>query len=636
MMSDDVPPPATKSAEDELALPIARRLVRATGPGGLARFPLLWRREYAVEHLPMVGWYDPLHLLDAGIKSLVSKIIGGRSDQRIVQALANRRPEYYDYTFGYRDGREGPYVDAARPRHEIWIDYICDTGDGWNSTYAVAYTASQPTVDVAVDGAAERHRLPRADLLVFGGDEVYPTPSRAEYHRRLIVPWETAFGDTRASESPHVFAIPGNHDWYDGLSAFARLFCSGVGGRHFAGWRTRQRRSYFALKLPCRWWLIGSDGQLQADIDTPQIEYFRQVADRYMQPGDRVIVCLALPVWVQAHKYREFGGVFDETDLLYLRDEIFARRGVQMSVFLAGDNHHYRRHEEVAPADAAAPIQKITAGGGGAFLHPTHDEDVSVLEEERTMPDEPHRRYALAASYPDVAQSARLGFGNLLFAWHNPKFGIVPAAVYLMTIWMVSAAMFHPRPTDAVEALTLTLRAFDHNPALALWMLALLALFVTFTDTHSRLYRVIGGTVHLAAHWTAMFAIGWGALVAVTRVAPAWPFTRFPLVALLVGIGGWLVGSFLTGLYLLVSLNVFGRHSEEAFSALRIEDYKNFLRLHIAADGTLTIYPIKLPRVPRRWRASAADDRDRTPSRLLPDEPLEPALIEPPIVLRRS
>ena len=543
-------------------------------------------------------------------------------------------PRYYDYTFRYRDGREGPYVDATRPRDEIWIDYICDTGDGWNSTYAVAYTASQPAIDVGVDGAAERYRLPRGDVLVFGGDEVYPTPSRAEYHRRLIVPWETAFGDTRTSESPHVFAIPGNHDWYDGLSAFARLFCSNVGGRHFAGWRTRQRRSYFALKLPCRWWLIGSDGQLQADIDTPQIEYFRQVSDRYMQPGDRVIVCLASPVWVQAHKYREFGGVFDETDLLYLRDEIFARRGVQMSVFLAGDNHHYRRHAEIAPVEPGAPIQKITAGGGGAFLHPTHDEDVSVLEEERAMPDEPRRRFALTASYPDVTRSARLALGNLLFAWHNPKFGVVPAAVYLMTVWMVSAAMIRPRPSSAGEAMRLTLRAFDHNPALALWMLILLAIFVTFTDTHSRVYRVIGGAAHVGAHWAAMFVIGWSSLAVAMWMAPAWAFTRFALVALLVGSGGWLAGSFLTGLYLLVSLNVFGRHSEEAFSALRIQDYKNFLRLHIATDGTLTIYPLKLPRVPRRWRTPGPEDRERTPSRLVPDEPVEPALIEPPIVLR--
>jgi hypothetical protein len=635
-MSDEAPVPGRKPVADELALPIARRIVRATERRGLARFPLLWRREYRAEQLPMVGWYDPLQLLDAGIKSLVSNIVGERSDQRIVQALANRRPEYYDYTVHYRDGRAGPYADATRPRDDIWIDYICDTGDGWNSTYAVAYTASQPALDVAVDGASEHHRLPRADLLVFGGDEVYPTPSRAEYHRRLIVPWETACGDAHHRESPHVFAIPGNHDWYDGLSAFGRLFCSNVGGRHFAGWRTRQRRSYFALKLPCRWWLIASDGQLQADIDTPQIEYFRQVADRYMQPGDRVIVCLAAPVWVQAHKYREFGAVFDETDLLYLRDEVFARRGVHMSVFLAGDNHHYRRHEELEPGDPAAPIQKITAGGGGAFLHPTHDEDVSLLEEERAMPDEPRRRYALKVSYPDLAQSARLCFGNLLFAWHNPKFGVVPAAVYLMTVWMVSAAMVRPRPSSLADALTLTAHAFDHNPALALWVLLMLALFVTFTDTHSQIYRVIGGTLHITAHWAAMFVLGWGALAAAAWAAPGSPLTRFAIVAGLVGAGGWLAGSFLTGLYLLISLNVFGRHSEEAFSALRIQDYKNFLRLHIARDGTLTIYPIKLPRVPRRWRTARPDDRERSPSRLVPDAPLEPALIESPIVLRHG
>ena len=294
--------------------------------------------------------------------------------------------------------------------------------------------------------------------------------------------------------------------------------------------------------------------------------------------------------------------MFDETDLLYLRDEVFARRSVQMSVFLAGDNHHYRRHQEIDPAEPQAPIQKITAGGGGAFLHPTHDEDVSLLEEERAMPDEPRRRYGLAASYPDVAQSARLAFGNLLFAWHNPKFGIIPAALYVMTIWMVSATMTHPRPSGAGEAATLTMRAFDHNPALALWIVALFGTFVTFTDTHSRIYRVLGGTVHLAAHAAAMFAVGWGALAAAGWLAPPWPSARFGVVAVLAMTGGWLAGSFLTGLYLLVSLNVFGRHSEEAFSALRIQDYKNFLRLHVAADGTLTIYPIKLPRVPRRWR----------------------------------
>ena len=105
-------------------------------------------------------------------------------------------------------------------------------------------------------------------------------------------------------------------------------------------------------------------------------------------------------------------------------------------------------------------------------------------------------------------------------------------------------------------------------------------------------------------------------------------------------LGSWIVGSVVMGLYLLVSLNVFGRHSEEAFSAMRIQDFKNFLRLHVAADGTLTIHPVRIDRVPRRWRdadrsapGGPAGDGDN-PATLLPDGPLVTGLIEPPIVLR--
>jgi hypothetical protein len=386
------------------------------------------------------------------------------------------------------------------------------------------------------------------------------------------------------------------------------------------------------LKLPGRWWLIGSDWQLQADIDTPQIEYFRSVADRHMQPGDRVIVCLAVPVWIRAHKYRQYGGSFDETDLIYLRDEIFARRGVQMKVFLAGDYHHYRRHEELDPIEPGSPIQKITAGGGGGFLNASHDEDVTTLEEEQVGTDAPPRRFALKATYPDVRQSRRLSYGNLLFVVRNPKFGIVPAVLYLMTVWMVSTTIVQPHPTDMYDALGLTLHAWNRNPSLTLWAAFVTTIFVVFTDTHSRLYRWLGGLAHAAAHWTAMFAIGWTAMLAARSIAPAWPLLRFLVVGLIVGAGAWIVGSVLMGLYLLVSLNVFGRHSQQAFASLRIEDFKHFLRLHISADGALTIYPIRIDRVPRSWRER--ESKDTTLSGLVPGSPIEPALVEPPIVVR--
>ena len=64
---------------------------------------------------------------------------------------------------------------------------------------------------------------------------------------------------------------------------------------------------------------------------------------------------------------------------------------------------------------------------------------------------------------------------------------------------------------------------------------------------------------------------------------------------------GFLFGSVLVGLYLLMALNVFGAHVTESFSSFRCQDYKNFLRLRIDRHGTLTVYPIGIEKVPRRW-----------------------------------
>jgi hypothetical protein len=631
------PPDDPASPEQRDALPLARRLAAASEREA-RRFPLLWRPDDTFRRLPMVHWFDPVQLLDTGVKALASVLVGERSDHRVVQALASPQLNYYDYTVHHPDPAEDPRP-GDRLRDGIWIDYACDTGDGWNSTYAVAYALAQPMLELA-DHNGATHRTERGHVLVFGGDLVYPTSSRIEYLRRLVVPFETASADMAPDEAPDVFAIPGNHDWYDGLSAFSRLFCTGIGGRDFGAWHTRQDRSYFALKLPGGWWILGSDSQLQHDIDVPQLEYFAGIAERHMKAGDRVILCLATPIWIFAHKYRRHGKVFDETDLLYLREHVFARRGIELKVFLAGDLHHYRRHEEAVPATPGAPIQKITAGGGGAFLHPTHDEDVSQLHEDDTVLDREAqvrtRAFDLKANYPSLRDSWWLSFGNLLFAFRNPKFGIVPAAIYLLSAWLVAssvgAAGSHALQYDWNQALRQTGFAF-RNPGMALWALTVLVAFVTFNNTRSRLYRWIGGLAHAAAHGLCAFAIGWGSAWIAADLLPTAGLLQFLVTGTLIFSGGWLAGSTLLGIYLLVSLNVFGRHSNEAFSSLAIEDYKNFLRIHIAADGTLTIYPVRLHRVPRRWLNRATDDTT-TPSRVVPAEPLNADLIEPPIVLR--
>jgi hypothetical protein len=85
--------------------------------------------------------------------------------------------------------------------------------------------------------------------------------------------------------------------------------------------------------------------------------------------------------------------------------------------------------------------------------------------------------------------------------------------------------------------------------------------------------------------------------------------------------------------YLLVASR-FGINLNEAFAGQSIEDHKGFLRLHIDSTGTLTVYPIKLDTVCRRWRL----DPDGAPSDpwLRPDGvELKPELIEEPFSVPR-
>jgi hypothetical protein len=75
----------------------------------------------------------------------------------------------------------------------------------------------------------------------------------------------------------------------------------------------------------------------------------------------------------------------------------------------------------------------------------------------------------------------------------------------------------------------------------------------------------------------------------------------------------------------MIGANVFGAYVDEAFSALRIQDYKQFLRFRVKPDGRLQIYPIAIDRVPR-------GTEDRTQYRLIEG----PIVIDPLDVSPRS
>jgi hypothetical protein len=572
------------------------------------RCAYVWRFK-VIKHRKMVDWYDPGQLARTAIDVLISTIFGRHSDYRLMEALVDgtngsvKKKSHYDYTHAWKHGAEGPEardeIDPNGASHtEFWIDYVGDVGDGWDSTYAIAHYLAQPKLEIANFDAGS-YSTKRGDVLIFGGDQVYPAANRTEYRERLAVPYEAALCST-SSPHPHVYAIPGNHDWYDSLVSFTRLFCQ---HRWFGGWQTNQSRSYFALKLPGRWWLLGTDVQLDSDIDVPQVDYFRDIASQ-MADGDRVIICTAEPHWVYASLYGKDDANFNENNLAFLEKKVIGDKA-KVRAFIAGDQHHYRRYVGVDGT------QKITAGGGGAFLHPTHAEEKKLLEGDFELQP--------SGVYPPTKESRKLGRKNLWFPRYNRKFGVLTALLYVLTAWTVMADVGKFGLTDIWRAIKRTLATALVSPGAVFWMLAIFVGFLLFTDTHSKRYRIVAGSFHGLTHLVATFFIGWtAAYISVSLLHPRFgQYLRFSFKspgqlifsAIFIFIFGWLIGSLIMGLYLYISVNRFGRHANEAFSSLAIPDYKNFLRIRIdvnpedpAAVGALTIFPIGIQCVPREWK----------------------------------
>jgi len=555
----------------------------------------LWRFK-TFTPCPMVGWYDPGQLARTGVEVVISSIFGRHADYRLMEAVSSGDAPIFDYTRQWKPGdgeRDEPDANGA-DRTDLWLDYVGDVGDGWNSTYAVAHYLAQKELTLVNPDTQKSCRTRRGDVLMFGGDQVYPIANRAEYRQRLVQAYETALCKTK-SPHPHVYAIPGNHDWYDSLVSFSRLFFR---KNWFGGWQTNQSRSYFALKLPGGWWVMAPDVQLDSDIDVPQVEYFQKVA-KEIQPGDRVIICTAEPHWVYATLYGKDDANFNENNLAYFEKKIIGNKA-KVAAFIAGDQHHYRRYQ------GPDGTQKITAGGGGAFLHPTHGEVPETLD----------GGFKLRRSFPEIPDSKKLTSRNLLFPFINPKFGILTAGLYLLTAWTAKSAVGQYGLADTWLAIKMALSVSMTSPGAVFWIVAMVGGFILFTDTHSTIYRWIAGPVHGVTHLTATFFIGWfagrlGYLWWYPGKIPPEEFLNWPrqlilsLIFLLVL--GWFVGSLIMGVYLFVSLNFFGRHSNEAFSSLAIEDYKNFLRIRIEANGGLTIFPVRVKRVPRKWKRQPED-----------------------------
>ncbi|MFY9808426.1 MAG: metallophosphoesterase [Pseudonocardiaceae bacterium] len=541
----------------------------------------------------MVRWLDPHQLVDTAVRVLLSGVFSSYADSRELQEL------------------EPAEMPDRSEQTDLWLDYVADLGDGFNSTYTVATLLA--TEGLKLDWDGETYATERGRILVMGGDQVYPVPKAAEYQNRMLGPYRAALPCT-AGEAPELFAIPGSHDWYDGLVNFTSIFCR---KRRIGGWKTVQRRSYFALKLPNRWWLWGVDIQFGSYIDEAQLRYFAGVALDHVEPGDRIILCTAKEV----DSGRKGTEIHSDRDVEFLEREIITPCGARLVLYIKSGKHYYARYEQ---EDGSR--QHITSGGGGAFLHPTHN-----LPERMDLPGPAGPvAYRKATTYPSPEESKRLRKRIWLLAPYNLPLAGVFGAVQVLLALMLG---LHLRDRHVGLGLGDVLNAVWQSPTFFLLIplvIVVLVGMVRFAHDARGLRRFLVGTVHttlqLASAAGFMIASSW--LSSAFGLRGGWSLVAFLSLIFLVGGIGGMVG--MSG-YLWVA-NCFGLHGTEGYAAQHHQDLKHFLRLHIEADGALTVYPIGIDRVGRKWTLQPDAPAHEPWFAPAGSEP-EPHLIEAPITI---
>lgn len=554
---------------------------------------------------------------------------------------------------------------------DFFFDFIADTGDGWNSTYSIAHLLSRDKLNIQTTrNSTEKISLPRGKFLIIGGDAVYPGASDEEYRNRLVRPFSYAWdwcwskhsnvgneSDSRErgcfvapKERPGIFAIPGNHDWYDCLSSFRRRFCNQKYPRSFGQWITGQSRSYFAIKLPWNWYILALDIGLAQNLDNAQFNYFMNVV-RTMKSADKIILICAEPLWVfggiQNNKlYRLLESLEDEIESIF---ELKNQKPPKIWLNLAGDIHNYQRYERSSLESIEEQIQNmagmnpeiagnsdklnieiksryhqrqsIVCGGGGAFLHPTHGEarhHMSIIPKREfrmgreqddnriELPVEDQQEYK--CSWPDKKLSQKLGWRlawKFLLKRENWWVAFFIGVGHTLMTFPIITLLKQYSALGIMDSLQNPMMVLVlSNPVLTICSIAGCLLMIWI---YARLPSIATPGYPHKTHYA-----GW--IVGIVQVSVA-IFSYMIVNNQILPLNDWLLdwpeGLAITGILLTVFLNVilgsmvystsmaaftgfFGMMHNDAFAHGGVDGYKSLLRIRLSSDGNLTVYPIGL------------------------------------------
>ncbi|HZN14248.1 MAG TPA: hypothetical protein VFB78_08290 [Acidimicrobiales bacterium] len=547
----------------------------------------------------MTRWFDPVQLVRTGFRMLFQT-----KDTRNSTAPNTTPPQ--------------PVRDHSSD-DELWFDYIADMGDAYDPTAQIAWMAGREALTIGSSAAASE-RLPRGSFLILGGDEVYPYATTKRYAKQLMKPYKHALETTSGAAAPAVFAVPGNHDWYGGLAPWRDIFTAAPGSTSsFGGWAVEQTASWWTIKLPHGWWMWGLDTYTDGTINQAQRDHFAR-ASKLLQQGDQVILCTPVPLWHLRENKPDQLVVIDEL----VREHIDAA-GARARVFLAGDSHVFARYLR-RPESNGTLEHHITSGGGGAFMHPTHNlasavpqtaiDDGAVVDQApfiggRFWPDRHKSREGIVRGALHALRDRQsISLGALIGALHA-SYGLSAGA----EVRGAAPGGGWRGLQDAFRSATVP-TAGRVATAVAAVLLIAAGIGMARPNTKERAVvrfarraGVVHGVLQLGIFVVAAALSHW---IVGTLANGSWPPAVVPVtLGAVIGAAGTLVCQ-------LVYLSTVNRNhrvnDNEAFSMRRYEDGKHFLRCHIDATGQLTIRLIAVDRIRHGWAAALTGGKPLPPA----------------------
>ncbi len=460
---------------------------------------------------------------------------------------------------------------------EAWVDFVADTGDDATVSAAVARLFASDYEAPDPDDPTRSLSLPRGHVLFHGGDLAYPVATSLEMTRRLVNPWNRVL-EQRTSGGPRVLvAVPGNHDWYDGLDGFARLcqapcgfeepdaealhpapskspvwawaaaFARGTvvrkpGAMALAGYVPVQRASYFRLSLTRDLELFAVDRQLR-QVDSRQKAYF---GVRRETTRGRLLV---LPDPARAWGERRPLGVASLAGLGIDPTET-------PTLVLAGDVHHYERSKE-------GPSLHVVAGGGGAFLHGARVARRGARYERDAEFPGPVVSRALLARLPWVVARGGAGWVVTVVFGAADALALIPAGL-------------GSRPMSLGLAAAISVTAAVGSALLVGWRRHRLGRVLAFSTALGILVGALPILLGIGLDAAGVHELGHGNVRE----------TCFWLLAWL--LATWSSGFAFGGLLALIAR--LGLNHAQPYAALGEPGYKSFLRLRIRErDGRTTV-----------------------------------------------